>query len=127
MSDSSVLLSILGFLVAGFVSGNWVMRIANDRMDEILSGVVKGVAVPEQQRWLMLTNNWFPYAAFLIVFLAIMGLGFYRLAGWAQDTMVQRVGYFSAMMCATASVFWLALGVIWVLHLRSVLRQSRSD
>jgi len=125
MSDSSVLLSILGFLAVGFVSGLWVTRMANDRMDEILSGVVKGVSVPEQQRWLMLTNNWLPYAAFLIVFLTILGLGFYRLAGWAQDPMVQLIGYFSAMMCATASVFWLALGAIWVLHFRSVLRQSR--
>ena len=57
------LLSILAIMLTNYFGTMSVVRMINDRNDEILSGFVKGSAVSTRDRQLMLFTNWLPYIA----------------------------------------------------------------
>ncbi len=60
MSDATAVFLMLGSYTMIFLVGMYVTKIANDRMDEILIGVVQGLAVSRKHRSVMLYNQWLP-------------------------------------------------------------------
>jgi len=124
MSNLAALLSMLGILIATFFGSYWVNTIINDRGDEILSGIVKGVPVSTKNRWLMLFTQWLPYTAFFIAFLGVVGLGFLEVAREIEHPRAKLVGYMCAMMCAGGAAFWGILGSFLFLNMISTLRET---
>ena len=127
MSDLVALLSILAVIIAVYFGGMWVTKITNERGDEILCGIVKGVPASTKQRWLMLFNTWMPNVVFLIAFLLVIGLGVLQIARGAEEPGVKIVGYMGATLCAGGAVFWFAMGISWFLYYSSVLRETKGD
>jgi len=127
MSDSTALLSILAVIITGYFGCVWVVKITNERGDEILSGVVKGVPASRKQRWLMLFNQWLPSIIFYAAFLLVISLGILEIARGAEQSGVRLLGYMGATLCAGAAVFSLILGTSWFVYYVSVLRQAEAD
>jgi hypothetical protein len=124
MSNSITLLSILAVITAVFLGAIWVSTVINDRGDEILSGVVKGIPVSTKTRWLMLFTQFLTFYLFLVGFLVVTGLGILELARGVEEPGVRIVGYMCASLCASGAVLWILLGTSWFTHHLSVLRQT---
>jgi hypothetical protein len=127
MSSQITLLSILAVIIAVFVATYWASTVINSRGDEISSGVVKGIPVPEKARWLMLFTQFLTFYLFLVGFLMIISLGLWELAQRLEEPGVSLLGYMGAYLAATGAVMWLLLGTSWFLYHLSVLRQAQAD
>ncbi len=120
-------LAILGATILAYTIGMWVTRMINDRGDEILYGVVKGVPVSTKDRWFMLFTNWLPYALFLIGFLLIVAIGNVRIAKVVDDPTVATFGYLCAGFLAMGALFWLVLGLAATFpNMVAAIRKSES-
>lgn len=118
------LLSILAIMLTNYFGTMWVVRMINDRNDEILSGVVKGSLVSTRDRQLMLFTNWLPYVAFLIAFQLAMSVGLYGLGRGAEETTAEIVAYAGSTMCAAAAAFWLVLGPFVFVSMLNAVRKA---
>jgi hypothetical protein len=99
------------------------IRLINDRGDEALSGIVKGVPVSAKTRRLILFTHYLPLAAFTAGYLFVVGLGVLELARGVVDVRVATIGYMGATLCISGGVVWIGLGAAWVLHVLSALRE----
>jgi hypothetical protein len=118
------LLSILALMMVFYYGVMWVTKIVNERGDEILYGVVKGVPVSTKNRWTMLVANWFPWVVFLIAFIGVMTVGILEIAQAAEAPRVRFFGYMCVTLCAGGAVFWLALGYVLFRNMVSTLRDT---
>jgi hypothetical protein len=116
---------ILVVTISVYFIAMWVTKMTNDRGDEILHGVVKGVPASTKDRWLMLFTQWLPYAVFLTAFLLIAAVGNVQIARTVEDPRVQLLGYMCGGFLAMGGLFWLLLGCGFVfLNMVSTLRQT---
>ncbi len=118
------LLSILALTLSMYFGGMWVSKIINDRNDEILSGVVKGIPVSTKYRWLMLFTNWLPYVIFLCAILLVTGTGVLELAREVEEPRVKIVGYMCAVVLVGGAGFWSILGIFVFANMLSALRDT---
>jgi predicted secreted protein len=119
------LLSILALTVSVAFLAFTVSNMINDRNDEILTGVVKGVPVSTKYRWLMLFTNWLPFVVFLIAFLLVTAIGALELSRGTDDGRVRLVGYMCAVVMGSGAVFWSILSVFVTFpNMASVLRDT---
>jgi len=115
---------VLAVTIATYLIAMWVTKMTNDRGDEILYGLVKGVPTSIKDRWLMLFTQWLPYAVFLVAFLWITAVGNIQIARSVDDPRVQLLGYMCAGFLAMGGLFWLLLGCGFMfLNMVSALRQ----
>jgi predicted secreted protein len=124
MTPNLTLLSILAVIITLFFGSVWVSKTINDRQDEILTGVVKGVPVSTKYRWIMLFTNWLPFVVFLVAFLFVMALGLLELARGAEDERIRLLGYACAVLPTSGAAFWSILGVIEFSNMLSALRDT---
>ena len=118
------LLSILAIMAMLYVGSMWVVRMINDRNDEILTGVIKGVPVSVKDRQLMLFTNWLPYVAFLIAFQLAMSVGLFEVGRGMEEPRIGAVAYIGAVMCAATAIFWVFLAPFVFLSMLSALRKA---
>jgi lysylphosphatidylglycerol synthetase-like protein (DUF2156 family) len=121
------LLSILVVIIAVFYASFSVVPIINNRGDEALSGVVKGVPVSLKTRRLMLFTHYLPLCAFLASFVLVAGLGLMEFARTMEEPRTQAVGCMAAIICIAGAVVWVGLGGAWFLHTWSVLRTIKRE
>jgi hypothetical protein len=124
LSAILLMLATLGLMLIGLVLA---LRMAHQRCDEVASGVVNGVAVSRQYRWLLLFYDYVGMGFGTGFLLAIFAVGFLAAAEVVGDPSVRNVAYF----CAAGSA-WLVLGQLvfvsaWVVYLASVLRQAKQS
>jgi lysylphosphatidylglycerol synthetase-like protein (DUF2156 family) len=121
------LLSILAVTISVYFGAMWVTKMINDRGDDILNGVFKGVPASTKDRHLMLFTNWLPYAAFLVAFLVVAGVGVLELARGADDERVAVIGYMCAVVLTGGALFWAILGSFVFTNMVSALRKAEAD
>jgi hypothetical protein len=118
------LLSILAIMLTNYFGTMWVVKMINDRNDEILTGVVKGTLISTRDRQLMLFTNWLPYVAFLVAFQLVMSVGLYGLGRGAKETTAEIVAYAGSVMCAVAATFWVVLGPFVFVGMLNAVRKA---
>jgi hypothetical protein len=118
------LLSILAIMLTNYFGTMWVVRMINDRNDEILTGVVKGTLISTRDRQLMLFTNWLPYVAFLVAFQLTMSVGLYGLGRGAKEATAEIVAYAGSTMCAVTATFWVVLGPFVFVSMLAALRKA---
>ncbi len=127
MSNISVIGLILGTTTATFVAVNYVTKIMNERMDEVVTGVVKGIPVSAKHRSAMLYNQWLPQNAALMAFVLIAGVAYVRIAQEIGSAEVRSITYLFAGLCVWAALMFLILGASQLLYCASVLREAKRD
>jgi len=124
MSDSIALLTILALFMTTYVILMWVVRLTNERGDEIVAGVVKGIPTPRKTRSLMLYTQYLPYCAFGLAFLTIMGLGILEIARGVEAPRVSLIGYMCATMLGASVLFIGVLVPFLFADMRAAVRKS---
>lgn len=127
MSIATGIALILGvFLVSGFLYF-YLSVHANKYGNQILTGVVQGVPVSTDYRWVILYWHWpgFAFGAAVSAFLgAMLSLSIARHAPH-QD--VKAVAYTFAFVSGIAFIGWLSSAFVEFRHYRSVVRQAEGD
>ncbi len=125
MSPQSTIILILAVLVFTNISVFWVLKVANERREIIVTGVYQGVPISMKHRRLMLSNDWAAFKFFPVGLLLILGFAFLRVGQSADDPDVQLVSFLGAGVTAPGAFFVAILGVSDLLFMLSVLRQSK--
>jgi hypothetical protein len=79
MSDFNTTVVLMALVLANMSFHFFMDRLIRDRADAVVTGVIRGVAVPSKHRWLVLQNSWLPAVAALIIFeCSLAGVGALR-------------------------------------------------
>jgi len=127
MSDFAVLAAIALLFVLGTFLFFYLANRTNDVGDQILNGVVDGVAVSVHHRMFRLYNYWLSYNGSVVSCMGFLAFVQIQLAGLAGDDGVRILGYLAALFAAAAGVGQLVLGASAFNHYRSVLREAEAD
>jgi hypothetical protein len=127
MSDASAIFLMLGIFVAALAGGAYVTKLANDRMDGILTGVTNGAAVRTKHRTVMLYNQWLPMMSTLAGASLVAGLGYFEVARLVSGRGAQFIAYVLVGWWGWSFLMNLFLGASTLLNCLSVLRQAEAD
>lgn len=98
----------------------------NRRGDEIASGVVKGVAVSVEHRWLMLVHTYLALNMAGILFLGALALIMFRLAESAASASAESLGYALAVVAGFGAASWPILTASYVVFCVRLLRAAKT-
>ena len=127
MSSSTALALIIASTLAGLYCFQYISNLANEVAAEVITGVVRGNPVPTKWRWLMLHQQWVPYAASAMACGAAVAAVNVTIADHATDAGVKPLAYLIAFLGAVAALGWVLTGVSEFIYFRSVLRQAEAD
>ena len=127
MSDFAVLAAIALLFVMGTSMFFYLANKTNDVGDQILTGVVDGVAISAHQRMFRLYNYWMSYNGGVVSCAGFLAFAQSQFAGLAGDDSVRILGYVAALFGAAAAIGQLVLGASAFNHYRSVIRQAETD
>jgi hypothetical protein len=127
MSDLTSILVMTAIGVGQIYLYWFVDRTLRDRLDVVVSGVVRGVAVSNDHRRLSL---WLSYS--LRVWGAaggqiVLGIFWLVAANNAAADDVRLLLYVAVWITFVGAAGWIADGVFWHRHLASMLRQSEAE
>jgi hypothetical protein len=109
---------------AGPIQFFYLSNKTNDVGDQILTGVVDGVAMSVQQRMFRLYNYWVPYCGSVAASAGLLAFAQLQFAGQARDDGIRILAYLAALFGAAGAIGWLILGASAFNHYRSILRQA---
>jgi len=105
----------------------FIDRILRDRVDAIVSGVVRGVAVPKEHRRLSLWFSYLIHIAGAVGGQLGAGIAWLAAADAAGEEVLRLLCYLAAWITLMGVVAWTVNGIYWHRHLASVLRQAEAD
>jgi uncharacterized membrane protein YuzA (DUF378 family) len=127
MSDFTAMFVILGAFIAGSFVVHDLTKDANDRMDEILTGRVKGVQVSATHRTIMLYNQWLPTLSFAAGLSMLAAIVYARVGFLTSSEEIRFVAHLFGGMSGWGFFMYVILGSSTMLHCLSILRQAEAD
>jgi ABC-type Fe3+ transport system permease subunit len=127
MSNLNAIGLIAAILIGSYATFLFADRWIHDRGDVIATGLVRGIPMTTQHRWLVLINNWFTVVFSLIFFAFGVSAIFVGIAQNVGDPFVQKLAYVSALGFGGVCVIWIVLGGSWFVHYRTILRETKRD
>jgi len=121
-----ILVTLPTFMFEYFVSV-WTLRWSNLRSDVIETGVVQGLPLSTEARWVKLFHEWAPLLASQCAFLVIVALGWISLAGELSHPSVKALVYAYAFLSGVASLGFAVFGTQNLVRMISMLRQAEAD
>ena len=127
MSNINAIGLILATLVAGVLATVYATTCTQLRSDGISTGVVRGVAISNKARLMILFQEYVPMAFGIAAFDVILALGFVQIAGNVVDPQVKTLAWLSAALSAFGCAGWLIQGGLYVTNWFSILRERQAD
>lgn len=127
MSSHMIIISELAVLVFGSIVCFWVMNVANERRETIISGVCRDVPLSMKHRRIILSNDWAGFKFFPVGLLLVIGFAFLRVGQSSSDSDVQVISSFCALLNAGGALFVAVLGLSDLFFILSVLREIERD
>jgi hypothetical protein len=110
MSDALLVALVAAALVFGHTLTLYGAHVANDKRDKIILGLVDGVPLSKEHRWLMLSNDWVPIKFSLTGYTALMTTVMIYLSQYTSNRSIEILAYLSAGFFAFAFLAFLFLG-----------------
>jgi hypothetical protein len=127
MSEFTAILLLLGAFGLGTICSALFVRRIHARIDDIVTGMVSGVAVPMRYRQFMLYQDFFGNAFGVAIILIVFMVGFLAAAEAAPAPSVRSVAYYCAAVAGWGGFQIMAFSASWVFFLRSILREADSN
>jgi hypothetical protein len=127
MSDATAMSLLVGIFFVGFFGAYYSTKVANDRMDEILVGIVRGMAVSTKHRKLMLYNQWMPMISVLAGVSVISAFIFLQIGNATSTQGVRYVAYVLTGFASWSGLMYVVLGTSTMLQCFSILREAEAD
>jgi len=114
-------------IIAGFLAGAFLIiylsRTMNEAAIDVLLGVVRGIPLTLEHRWLTLLQIYLGMHIAILLVEVFLFFAFLMIAG-DTDGSVQRLGYLAAAGTGFAFLANLAWGTLTLFKCMSVLRQA---
>jgi hypothetical protein len=127
MSDFSAVAVIIALLLVDVFVYLYLERWFEERVDTIVTGVIRGVPVPIEHRWMLLQTRLVFLAAILILMQGMGSLGMLLLGRSVSTEEVALFAYLGSFFAFTAVVGWLLVIPFWFFRLARLLRQAEAD
>ena len=111
----------LALIIAASFPAFFALYLAKMAVD---TGVVGGVPVSINYRWLLLFQTWVSWSVSAVGMAILPGVVALNVAGNVADTGIRLVAYFGAFISALLAAGILLSGAVEFLHFRSILRES---
>jgi len=105
----------------------FVDRILRDRLDAIVSGVVRGVAISTEHRRLSLWLSYLIHIAGAAAGQLGVGFGWLFAANATGENDIKLLCYLAAWITLMGLVAWIGTGILWHRHIAQLLRQAEAD
>lgn len=96
-------------------------------IDTILTGVLRGIPISKEHRWMTVYQQWLPLAGNAIVFSALQAGGMVLVANHVDNGGVRALAFAAAAWAGVAALMWLVMCFSGIIYFRSVLQTSTRD
>jgi len=127
MSDFYAVILLLAIFFAGLATAGYLSRTMYKRCDDALSGMVNGVRIPLESRWRFVVHDYVGHSMGVTMIAGVGAEGLYVAGQALGESPAAIVAYVCALVSAAFFFFNLLLGIIWMRHFVSVLRQAEAD
>ena len=121
----------LALISATFLTGGfyffYLMKLTVDLGHQIVTGLVRGVPISINYRWLLFYSVWVFYILGAVVAGIVLALVNVKIAHYATDPGVRPVAYLVAFVFGIGTGTVALTGLTAFLHHRSTLRESQRD
>jgi hypothetical protein len=98
-----------------------------DSGDAVVTGVVRGVPISTEYRWLLLHNAWLVVVAGGIGGQIVLALMWWMVGRSAGAEPVMLVAYLISFFTGIAALGWAYRAPFWYVRLRSALRRAEAN
>ena len=102
-------------------------RWFHDRVDAVITGVVRGVPVSSRHRWLLLTNSLLTHLVALVAYCSLVAFFFAQLGTNVSEPGIKWLAYTAAIVWGVGVAIYLVLGPSFLVHLVSTLRATDAE
>lgn len=122
------IIAVIGALLIGASFVLYVIGMAiNSKGGEIASGVLRGVPMSKEFRWLTLFQIQVPLVLLSGIFSLLVGFMFQQLAVQIEDPRINALAMMCALTYFATAFLILTGGSLGTLHLAATLRRSTRD
>lgn len=127
MEDIVIMVATLPIFMFGYFVSVWTLKWTGLRADAIETGVVQGLPLSREARWVKLFHEWAPLTFAHCVFLFIVALAWIALGQEATHPSVRSLAYGYAFLSGCGTLGFLILGGQFLVRMISILRQPEAD
>ncbi len=125
MPNEAVIISMLALLLITTSIFSWLVKLANEQRERIVTGAHQGVQLSNKHRWVIFSNDWLGCKFFPVGVLLAVAYGLLLIGQSADDADVRVVSFGIVFVMTATAAFTLVLGVSDLIFIRSVLRQTK--
>lgn len=125
MPNQAVIISMLALLLITTSIFSWLVKLANEQRERIVTGAHQGVQLSNKHRRVIFSNDWLGFKFFPIGVLLVVGYGLLLIGRSAADADIRVVSFLSAFLMVSTAAFTVVLGVADLIFILAVLRQSK--
>jgi len=127
MSDFNAVAVITAVILVDVFVYLYLDRWLEERVDTIVTGVVRGAPVPIEHRWTLLQLRLVFLLAMQIVLQGIVSLSLLLLGRYVNTEEVALLAYLGSFFAFTAVLGWTVMGPVLYFRLAKTLRQAEAD
>jgi len=127
MSDLEAIGLITAVILVGAFLYFYADRWLEERVDTIVTGVVRGVAVSVEHRRMLLQTRVKFLVVIIIFLLALVSLGLWLIGRTVSTEGLALYAYLGSFFFFIGALAWSALFPSWYRYLARVLRQAEAD
>ena len=127
MSDFNAVSVITALILVGVFVYTYLDRWFEERVDKIVTGVIRGVPVPIEHRWMLLQTRLVFLAAIQILMQGMSSLGMLLLGRSVSTEEVALFAYLGSFFAFAAVVGWILIAPFWFFRLARLLRQAEAE
>lgn len=120
----AIRLILLLFLASNFVTVYMATHL-HFRSDALTTGVLRGVTISLKERRMILFQEWLPLISVIAGLDLILALGFAEIAA-AVDESIAMLAWLACGVAGFAAVFIAVQGTVYLVYVRSILRQAEA-
>jgi hypothetical protein len=102
-------------------------RVREERQDKIIAGMVEGVQVSHISRQIMLYASWMMPVGLVVGTQVVMDVVYLTMANSVSAEGLRTLAYVFVFWSSVGAFVYLIYAPLWLLHLRSLLRQAEAD
>ncbi|MEM7134983.1 MAG: hypothetical protein AAF500_00310 [Myxococcota bacterium] len=122
MNSGSLIGIMVGAQLAGTAVVFFVLKLANERRETIVTGVYRGTALSKKHRWMIFTNDWIAYKFMPVAILVGGATAFVQLGNDLVSPGPQLISFMTSSLFAFGALGIAVLGVSDFIFILSTLR-----
>ena len=102
-------------------------KVREERQDKIIAGMIGGVQVSHISRQIMLYASWMMVIGLVVGTQVVMDVVYLTMADNVSAEGVRRIAYVFVFWSSVGGFVYLVYTPLWLVHLRSILREAEAD